>query len=120
MCPAPTPISGASAAARITPVPKPPMPLMTAAPSASTATTASMGASSSNLGARHRARAPAGVDRDVSERRFSYLDHRRRVGRALRVHLDCHRDRGVADAHHVGVEREHVADLHRLLENKLL
>src|SRR6266849_9089120 len=113
------PISGASAAARITPVPKPPMPLTTAAPSASAATTASMGASSSNLRARHRARAPAGIDRDVGERRLGHLHHRRRMGRALRVHLDGDRDGRIADAQHVGVEREHVADLHRLLEDEL-
>src|SRR5262245_10261843 len=94
-----TPISGTSAAVRITPVPKPLMPLITAAPSASAATAASVGASSSNLGARHRARAAVAVDRDVGERRLGHLDDVR-IGRpALGEHLDPHRDRSVADAH---------------------
>src|SRR5688572_22647204 len=115
-----TPISGTSAAARITPVPKPLIPLIVAATSASTATAASVGASSSNLGGRHRARAPVAIDRHVGQRRLGHLDDLR-IGRpALGVDLDVHRDRGAPDLHQVDVEGEQVADLHRLLEDELL
>src|SRR5687768_18458306 len=115
-----TPMSGTSAAVRITPVPKPPMPPTMAAPSASTATAASVGASSSNLAGRHGARPPVRVDGDVGKRRLGDL-HDVRVGRpALGEHLDRDGDRGGADALHLDVERQQVADLHRLLEHELL
>src|SRR5688572_30090724 len=106
-----TPISGTSAAARITPVPKPLMPLIVAATRSSSATAASVGASSSNLGGRHRALAPVAIDRDVGERRLGHLDHRRVGKPALGVDLDVHGDRGAPDLHQVHVEREQVADL---------
>src|SRR5574341_374603 len=114
------PMSGTSAAVRMMPVPKPLMPLMTAAPTASAATAASVGASSSKLGAGHRARPAVAVDGDVGQRRLGHLDDVR-VGRpALGVDLDPDRDRRVADAHDIRIEGEQVADLHRLLEHELV
>src|SRR5918995_6199039 len=92
-----TPISGTSAAARITPVPNPLIPLTVAATSASTATAASVGASSSNLGRRHRARSPVAVDGDVGEGRLGHLDHLRVGGPALGIDLDIHRNGGAPD-----------------------
>src|SRR3989442_11981932 len=115
-----TPISGTSAAVRITPVPNPPMPPTIAAPMATSATAARVGASSSNLGARHGARTPAGVDCDVGERGFGDLHHAGILGTAFGVDLHRHGDRGVTDLFHVDVERKQVADLHRLLEHEFL
>src|SRR5262245_37889937 len=111
------PISGTSAAARITPVPNPPMPPTTAAPAPSAATAASVAGSSSKL-ARHRARAPVAVDGDVGERRLGDLHHLRVGGPPLGEHLDLDGNRGIADAHQLGIKRQHVADLHRLLEHE--
>src|SRR3954466_9077985 len=114
-----TPMSGASAAGRMMPVPKPPMPPTTAAMIPRMATKLKVEKSSSKS-ARHGPRLAGAVDRDVGERRLGHLYHLR-IGRpALGVHLDRHRDRGVADANQVDVEREQVADLHRLLESEFL
>src|SRR5215208_4427823 len=85
-----TPMSGTSAAVRMMPAPKPLMPLMIAATTESRATAASVGASRSNLGARHRARAPVAVDRDVGERGLGDLHHRRVRWTALGVDLHVH------------------------------
>src|SRR5438874_4276695 len=116
-----TPISGASAAVRMMPVPKPPMPPTIAATIATAATSASVDASSSNSSiARHGARPPGAVDGDIGERRLGDFHHLRIRWPALGVHLNCHGDRGGADALDVDVEREQVADLHRLLERELL
>src|SRR5688572_3444566 len=114
-----TPISGVSAAVRITPVPKPPMAPITAAPRASSATAARVNGSSSKL-ARHRARAPFAIDGDVGQRGLGHLDDLRVLRPSLGVHLDRDGDRGGADALDLDVERNHVADLHRLLEDELL
>src|SRR3954466_4228207 len=115
-----TPMNGASAAVRMMPVPKPPMPPTTAAMTPRAATSASAVASSSNSGARHRARAPGAVDRDVGERRFRHLHHLE-IGRpALGEHLDSDGDGGGADALDVDVKGQQIADLHRLLEDELL
>src|SRR6185295_14529418 len=104
------PMSGASAAVRMTPVPNPPMPPTTAATTAASATAARVGASSGNLGARHRPRAPGGVDGDVRERRLGHLHHARVLGAALGVDLDLHGDRSGADLHQLDEERHQVAD----------
>src|SRR5437763_6769530 len=115
-----TPMKGASAAVRMMPVPKPPMPPTTAATMPSTATSASAGASSSKSVARHGTRPSGAVDRDVRQDRLRHLHHFR-VGRApLGVHLDLHRDRSFSRAHVVYVEREQVADLHRLRKDEFL
>src|SRR2546423_6817563 len=115
-----TPRSGVSAAVRITPVPTPQMPPTIAAPRPSAATAASVGASSSKLAARHRAGPSVAIDGDVGERRLGDLHHRRVGGPALGEDLDRDRDRGVADALDLGIERKHVADLHRLFEHEFL
>src|SRR5260221_5470025 len=115
-----TPISGTSAVARMRRVPKPPMPPPTAAAKPSAATAASVSGSrikrlpQQGL-ARHRARAPVAVDRDVGERGLGDLDDRRIGGPPLGGDLDLDRDRRIADAQHVGIEGKHVAELHRLL-----
>src|SRR3954471_20935424 len=113
-----TPMSGASAAVRMMPVPKPPTLPITAAPRPSRATAASVGASSSKL-ARYAARPAVAVDGDVGERRLGHLDRLRLLGTALGVDLDRHGDRRRADALEIHVERQDVADLHRLLEDEL-
>src|SRR4051794_37785963 len=104
------PMNGVRPTARITPVPNPPTAPTTPAVIASAATAASVTGSKSKLGARrrlgHRPRAPVAVDGDVGERRLRYLDHGRVRRPALCEHLDVDRDRGVADAHHFGIERE--------------
>src|SRR5437764_4852571 len=115
-----TPISGASAAVRMMPVPKPPMPPTTAATMPSAATMASAEASSSNLVARHGARPPSAVDGDVGERRLGDLDDLGIRRPALGKHFHRHGDRRRADALDLDVEREQVADLHRLLEDEFL
>src|SRR5262245_21870835 len=112
-----TPSSGVSAAVRITPVPKPPT---AAAPSPSSATIASVGASSSKLALGHRARPAAAVDGHVGQLRLGHLYGLGVLGTALGEYLDRHGDRGGADALDVDVERDHVADLHRLLEDEFL
>src|SRR5262245_6520400 len=114
-----TPISGVSAAVRTMPVPKPPTAPITAAPRPSRATMARVAGSSSKL-ARHRARPAVAVDGDVGEGRLGDLDGARVLRPPLGVDLHRHGDRGVADALHVDVEGQHVADLHRLLEDELL
>src|SRR5690606_12516704 len=105
-----TPMSGVSAAVRITPVPKPPMPPMIAAASARAPTAASVGASSSKLGARHGTRTAAAVDGDVGKRRLRDLYDMGIVRPSLGEHFDGHGDRSGADAFHVGIEGEQVAD----------
>src|SRR6185503_781877 len=114
-----TPISGASAAVRMMPVPKPPMPPTTAATMPSAATKIRFVRSRSKS-ARHGARPPGAVDGDVGERRLGDLHHLGVGGAALGVDLDRYGDRGVADAFYLDVERQQVADLHRLLELELL
>src|SRR3954462_13056796 len=114
-----TPMSGASAAVRMMPVPKPPTLPITAAPRPSRATAASVSGSSSKL-ARYGARPAVAVDGDVGEGRFRHLDRAGLLRPAFGKHLDRHGDRGGADALELDVERQHVADLHRLLEYELL
>src|SRR5688572_18324457 len=115
-----TPMSGARAAVRMMPVPKPPTAPITAAPRPSSATTASVAGSSSKLAARHRARPAVAVDGDVGEGRLGHLDRLRVLRTALGKDFHRDGDRGGADALDVDVERNHVADLHRLLEGELL
>src|SRR5690349_24140077 len=113
-----TPMKGASAAVRMMPVPKPPMPPTTAATMPSAATMASAEASSSNLVARHGARVPGAVDRHVGEDGVGHLHHLGIRRAPLGVNLDLHGERHRTGAHQVEVEREQVADLHRLLEDE--
>src|SRR5689334_11109873 len=115
-----TPISGASAAVRIAPVPNPPMPPTAAANTPTAATRARSPGSRSNALARHRARPPRAVDRDVGERRLGDLDDLGIGGTALGEHLDGDGDRRGADPLYVHVEGKQVADLHWLLEDELL
>src|SRR5690606_32084565 len=67
---------------------------------------------------RQRAGAPLLVGRDVGQRGLRDLDDLVVQLVALRIDLDEDRDRRAADAHHVGVEAQHVADEHRLLEQE--
>src|ERR671934_91922 len=98
---------------------------MTTTPSTATIATAarsaSVGASSNTSSvARHGARSPGAVDCDVGERRLRDLHHLGIGGPALRVDLYGDGDGRRADALDLDVERDEIADLHRLLEHELL
>jgi hypothetical protein len=69
---------------------------------------------------RDLALAAVGVEGDVGELRLGHLDHQRIGGMALGIHLDVDGHRGAADLDHLGVEGQHVADRHRLLEEELV